>query len=194
MVALKDINADEILPMLRWCDSQGFDLTLIETMPLGETGEDRTDHYLPLSQVAQEIDAHHALTSIAVRTGGPARYHDVEGLGIRLGLITPLTRIALIWCSMSVFVLPPRDAPPASWTQRCTDESCAAAPSSTARMAAYEHLAVKCARLSQAATNALRYCHHRAAANCASPVRCTSLKRHIWRRFSCKMSAPSSPA
>ncbi len=92
MVALKDINADEILPMLRWCDSQGFDLTLIETMPLGETGEDRTDHYLPLSYVAQAIDAHHALTPIAARTGGPARYHDVEGLGIRLGLITPLTR------------------------------------------------------------------------------------------------------
>lgn len=92
MVALKGVNDDEILPMLRWCDSQGFDLTLIETMPLGETGEDRTDHYLPLTQVADAIGAHHALTPIAQRTGGPARYHAVEGMGIRLGLITPLTR------------------------------------------------------------------------------------------------------
>ncbi|WP_298399109.1 GTP 3',8-cyclase MoaA [Sphingobium sp.] len=92
MVALKGVNEDEILPMLRWCDGQGFDLTLIETMPLGETGEDRTDHYLPLTQVAERIDADHALTPIADRTGGPARYHAVDGLGVRLGLITPLTR------------------------------------------------------------------------------------------------------
>ena len=91
MVALKGINEDEILPMLHWCDAQGFDLTLIETMPLGEIGEDRTDHYLPLTQVAADLRRHHALTPIAHRTGGPSRYHAVEGLGVRLGLITPLT-------------------------------------------------------------------------------------------------------
>lgn len=91
MVALKGINEDEILPMLHWCDAQGFDLTLIETMPLGETGEDRTDHYLPLTQVADSIRQHHGLAPIAHRTGGPARYHAVEGLSVRLGLITPLT-------------------------------------------------------------------------------------------------------
>ncbi len=91
MVALRGINEDEILPMLHWCDRQGFDLTLIETMPLGETGEDRTDHYLPLTQVAESIRRHHALKPIAHRTGGPARYHAVEGLNLRLGLITPLT-------------------------------------------------------------------------------------------------------
>ena len=91
MVALKGINEDEILPMLHWCDAQGFDLTLIETMPLGEIGEDRTDHYLPLTQVAADLRQHHALTPIAHRTGGPSRYHAVEGLGVRLGLITPLT-------------------------------------------------------------------------------------------------------
>lgn len=92
MVALKGVNDDEILPMLRWCGEQGFDLTLIETMPLGDTGEDRTDHYLPLTQVADMIRADHALTPLSHRTGGPARYHAVEGLGIRLGLITPLTQ------------------------------------------------------------------------------------------------------
>jgi len=92
MVALRGINDDEILPMLRWCDAQGFDLTLIETMPLGETGEDRTDHYLPLTHVAAMIDARHPLTPIGHRTGGPARYHAVEGMDVRLGLITPLTQ------------------------------------------------------------------------------------------------------
>jgi cyclic pyranopterin phosphate synthase len=92
MVALKGINDDEILPMLRWCDSQGFDLSLIETMPLGDTGEDRTDHYLPLTQVIDDIAAEHPLAPIAHRTGGPSRYHAVDGMRVRLGLITPLTR------------------------------------------------------------------------------------------------------
>ncbi|HEX7877418.1 MAG TPA: GTP 3',8-cyclase MoaA [Sphingobium sp.] len=91
MVALKGVNDDEILPMLHWCDAQGFDLTLIETMPLGETGEDRTDHYLPLTQVVDGLRRHHELTPIAHRTGGPSRYHAVDGLRVRLGLITPLT-------------------------------------------------------------------------------------------------------
>lgn len=91
MVALKGVNEDEVLPMLRWCDAQGFDLTLIETMPLGETGEERTDHYLPLTQVMDDLRRHHAVTPVAARTGGPARYYRVEGLGARLGLITPLT-------------------------------------------------------------------------------------------------------
>lgn len=91
MVTLKGVNEDEILPMLHWCDRQGFDLTLIETMPLGDTGEDRTDHYLPLTQVVEHLRRHHALTPLPYRTGGPARYHAVEGMGARLGLITPLT-------------------------------------------------------------------------------------------------------
>jgi GTP 3',8-cyclase len=91
MVALKGVNEDEILPMLHWCHEQGFDLTLIETMPLGETGEDRTDHYLPLTEVVDQLRAHHELRPLAHRTGGPSRYHAVEGLTARLGLITPLT-------------------------------------------------------------------------------------------------------
>lgn len=91
MVALKGINDDEILPMLRWCDGQGFDLSLIETMPLGETGEDRTDHYLPLTSVVDQLRQHIELTPIAYRTGGPSRYFAVEGMDVRLGLITPLT-------------------------------------------------------------------------------------------------------
>ncbi len=91
MVALKGVNEDEILPMLRWCDAQGFDLTLIETMPLGETGEDRTDHYLPLTQVARMVRADHEMTPLPQRTGGPARYFAVDGMRARLGLITPMT-------------------------------------------------------------------------------------------------------
>ena len=91
MVALKHLNEDEIAPMLRWCASQGHDLTLIETMPLGEVEEDRTQHYLPLSGVQEALKREFSLIPSLARTGGPARYHEVEELGIRLGFITPLT-------------------------------------------------------------------------------------------------------
>lgn len=91
MVALKGLNEDEIGSMLRWCAAQGYDLTLIETMPLGEVEEDRTEHYLPLSQVREQLEQQFLLIPSLARTGGPARYYEVEGLGVRLGLITPLT-------------------------------------------------------------------------------------------------------
>ena len=92
MVGLKGLNDDEIGSMLRWCASKGHDLTLIETMPLGEVEEDRTRHYLPLSEVKARLEREFRLLPTVARTGGPARYYEVEGLGIRLGMITPLTR------------------------------------------------------------------------------------------------------
>ena len=91
MVALKGLNDDEIEPMLRWCAAEGHTLTLIETMPLGAVEEDRTDRYLPLDGVRRALEARFTLTPLAHRSGGPARYVQVEELGVRLGLITPLT-------------------------------------------------------------------------------------------------------
>lgn len=91
MVALKGLNEDEIAPMARWCAAEGHDLTLIETMPLGSVEDDRSDHYLPLDAVKRTLEQSFALTPSLRRTGGPARYYDVAALGLRLGLITPLT-------------------------------------------------------------------------------------------------------
>ncbi len=91
MVALKGLNEDEIECMARWCAAEGHDLTLIETMPLGEVEEDRTGHYLPLDAVKRSLEERFTLTPSLRRTGGPARYFDVAELGLRLGLITPLT-------------------------------------------------------------------------------------------------------
>ena len=91
MVALRGVNEDEIAPMLRWCASEGHDLTLIETMPLGDVEEDRTQYYLPLTHVGERLGREFTLIPSLERTGGPARYLDVDGTGVRLGLITPLT-------------------------------------------------------------------------------------------------------
>ena len=91
MVALKGLNEDEIEPMLRWCAGEGFDLTLIETMPLGEVEDDRTAHYLPLDGVKRRLEERYDLVPSLARSGGPARYFDLPELGIRLGLITPIS-------------------------------------------------------------------------------------------------------
>ncbi len=92
MVGLKGLNDDEIVPMLRWCGARGFGLSLIETMPLGQIEDDRTDRFYPLTEAKALIEAAYALVPSTQRTGGPARYWHVPGLGITLGLISPLTR------------------------------------------------------------------------------------------------------
>lgn len=91
MVALRGLNDDEIEPMLRWCAGEGFDLTLIETMPLGAIGEERAVHFLPLDEVRKGLEERYTLVPSLARTGGPARYFDVAELGVRLGLITPIS-------------------------------------------------------------------------------------------------------
>jgi cyclic pyranopterin phosphate synthase len=91
MVALKNENDHEIVSMLKWCHARGMDLTLIETMPLGEIDEDRTDQYLPLSNVRANLEKDFTLKDIPYKTGGPARYVEIEETGGKLGFITPLT-------------------------------------------------------------------------------------------------------
>jgi cyclic pyranopterin phosphate synthase len=90
-VALKGVNEDELADMTAWAHGRGMDLTLIEVMPLGETGESRLDQYLPLSLARARLAERYTLEDIDYRTGGPARYVRVKETGGRLGFITPLT-------------------------------------------------------------------------------------------------------
>ena len=90
-VALKDDNAVEIPDLIRWAHGAGHDLTLIETMPLGEIEADRTDQYLSLAQVRRELESFWTLEDLPLSTGGPARYVRIAETGGRLGLITPLS-------------------------------------------------------------------------------------------------------
>ncbi len=90
-VALKNFNEDELDRMIEYCGENGFDMTLIETMPLGEIDQDRTDQYLPLSKVRGRLEKTWTLTDIPFKTGGPARYTEVQETGRKLGFITPLT-------------------------------------------------------------------------------------------------------
>tara|TARA_R110000824_G_scaffold118105_1_gene270299 strand:- start:19959 stop:20996 length:1038 start_codon:yes stop_codon:yes gene_type:complete len=90
-VALKDENETEIPSLIEWAHGEGHDITLIETMPLGDIDGDRTNQYLPLSRVRETLESRWTLSDLPERTGGPARYVAVKETGGKLGFITPLT-------------------------------------------------------------------------------------------------------
>jgi cyclic pyranopterin phosphate synthase len=91
LVALKGVNEDEFDRMIAWCGECGFDLTIIEVMPMGDIGEQRIDQYLPLSMVRAAIEKRWTLSDLDYTSGGPARYVRVEQTGRKLGFITPMT-------------------------------------------------------------------------------------------------------
>jgi cyclic pyranopterin phosphate synthase len=91
-VALKGVNDEEFDQLVGWCGAEGFDLTFIEVMPMGDIGgEARLDQYLPLSLVRARLAERWTLQESDHRTGGPARYVTVKETGGRVGFITPLT-------------------------------------------------------------------------------------------------------
>jgi cyclic pyranopterin phosphate synthase len=91
-VALKGVNEDELGDMVAFAGDEGFDMTIIEVMPMGDIGnENRVDQYLPVSVVRSRLEKRFTLTPSDYATAGPARYVEVGETGRRLGFITPMT-------------------------------------------------------------------------------------------------------
>lgn len=98
-VALKRDNAHDIPDMIRWAHGLGMDITLIETMPLGEIEEDRTDQFVSLSELRRGLEGRWTLSDEAFTTGGPSRYVRVHETGGRLGFITPISHVFCASCN-----------------------------------------------------------------------------------------------
>lgn len=100
-VGLRHQNAAEIPEMVAWAHSRGFDMTLIEVMPLGDTGEDRIDQYIPLFEIRDKLDALWTLEDVSERSAdaGPSRYVRIRETGGKLGFITPLTNNFCAGCN-----------------------------------------------------------------------------------------------
>jgi len=92
MVALKNENEDALLPMADFCAEHGLDLTLIETMPLGAGISEREERYIALDDFTVPLRARYDFHPLAHKSAGPARYWRVDTLGLRLGLITPMSQ------------------------------------------------------------------------------------------------------
>jgi GTP 3',8-cyclase len=91
MVPMRGMNDDEIVPMMKWAHERGYELTLIEAMPLGDVSMDRVETHLSLREVRDQLAEQFTLEHVQKRTGGPARYMRVAETGGTLGFITPLS-------------------------------------------------------------------------------------------------------
>ncbi len=98
-VVLKGVNDGQLDNLIIWAHGLGFDLTLIEVMPLGQVDGDRVDHFVPLSAVREQLEQRWTLIPSAYNSGGPAHYVDVAETGGRLGFITPLTQNFCAGCN-----------------------------------------------------------------------------------------------
>jgi cyclic pyranopterin phosphate synthase len=90
-VALKGVNDDEFEKLIDWAHGEGWDITFIEVMPMGDVGENRLEQYLPLSMLRGQLQQRYTLEDIDYKTGGPARYAHCKETGGRIGFITPMT-------------------------------------------------------------------------------------------------------
>lgn len=91
-VALAGFNESELFTLQAWCAERDMDLTFIEVMPMGDIGnEDRITQYWSLKDLRARLEDRFSVVDLAERTGGPARYIQLQQTGQKIGLITPLS-------------------------------------------------------------------------------------------------------
>ena len=94
-------NLDEIPNMMRWAHAQGFDMSLIEIMPMGQTDAQRRDQFVPISRAKERLEEQFTLKPLitSTRLSGPARYSFIPETGGKLGFISPLTNNFCAGCN-----------------------------------------------------------------------------------------------
>ena len=92
MVVMKGVNDDEVEAMVAFCLDNGFTLRFIETMPMGETGQNASDQYIDLQEIKARLEKAYDLVPGVMPGGGPARYVQVAGTDLKIGFITPISQ------------------------------------------------------------------------------------------------------
>ncbi|MDV7145850.1 GTP 3',8-cyclase MoaA [Tropicimonas sp. TH_r6] len=82
---------EEIDDLIRFAHGHGMDLTLIEEMPLGRTGTDRSQTFLSIGALRRALSRRWTLKENDHNSGGPARYVTVAETGGRIGFITAMS-------------------------------------------------------------------------------------------------------
>jgi cyclic pyranopterin phosphate synthase len=92
MLALKGINDDEVENMVDFCGEHCFSLRFIETMPVGTSGRQASNHYVNLREIRSRLRQTYDLVPGAMPGGGPARYYRIAGSDLHIGFITPISQ------------------------------------------------------------------------------------------------------
>lgn len=98
-VVMGGVNDGEVESILEFCAERGFTLRLIETMPMGNTGQAAADHYVDLQTIKQRLERQFTLIPDLLPGGGPARYYRLGGTETRIGLITPISQHFCATCN-----------------------------------------------------------------------------------------------
>ncbi len=92
MVVMRGVNDDELVDMVEFCRKHGFTLRFIETMPMGDTGRNAAEQYMPMDEVQAILQEHYPLVPGVMPGGGPARYMQIAGEELKIGFITPMSQ------------------------------------------------------------------------------------------------------
>lgn len=100
-VAMKGLNQDQWVEMVKWAHGNGFDISFIEIMPMGDMGDRalRANQFVPLTEVKDQLSQIFTLVPSTYRSGGPARYLQSQETGRKIGLISPLTQNFCAGCN-----------------------------------------------------------------------------------------------
>lgn len=90
-VLLKNFNIDELINLIVWCSNNNFDISFIETMPIGETGISRNLQYFSSQKAKEIINKEFFLKKSNYNTPGPSRYFYSDKLNCRIGFISPIS-------------------------------------------------------------------------------------------------------
>lgn len=92
MVVMQGINDDEIEDMVEYCVENDFTLRLIETMPMGNSGREASNHFISVDEIRKRLTKRFDLIDSVMAGGGPARYARLKGSNVHIGFITPLSQ------------------------------------------------------------------------------------------------------
>lgn len=91
-VVMRGVNDTEIEDIFEFAIEKGYALRLIETMPVGATGQEALDRFIDLETIRRRLSSRHELIPDILPGAGPARYYRVAGSNAHIGFITPLSR------------------------------------------------------------------------------------------------------
>ncbi len=91
-VVMRGVNEGEIEKIFEFAVAKGYALRLIETMPVGVSGQDALDRYVELETIRRSLATRYELIPDILPGAGPARYYRVAGSSAHIGFITPLSQ------------------------------------------------------------------------------------------------------
>jgi len=89
-VVMRNRNLDEVNSLAEFAIQQGFDISFIEEMPLGQIDEHgRKEEFVASAEILDILRGQLSLQSIDHNSGGPSRYYQVTGSQSKIGFISP---------------------------------------------------------------------------------------------------------